>query len=89
MYQIKIPYSIHAVNLHKNFEWQSYTQDCVTKYGNWFNNAHILMVIRKLLSNQTSKNTMRSNSPKLLDLLIFCIYSLNFSLDFYIMIFLM
>ena len=32
--------------------------------------------------------TMRTNLPKLLDLLIFCIYSLNFSLAFFIMIFL-
>ena len=31
--------------------------------------------------------TMRTNLPKLLDLLIFCIYSLNFSLEFFIMIF--
>ena len=31
--------------------------------------------------------TMRKNLPKLLDLLIFCIYSLNFSLAFFIMIF--
>ena len=30
--------------------------------------------------------TMRKNLPKLLDLLIFCIYSLNFSLEFFIMI---
>ena len=30
---------------------------------------------------------MRTNLPKLLDLLIFCIYSLNFSLEFFIMIF--
>ena len=26
--------------------------------------------------------TMRTNLPKILDLLIFCIYSLNFSLEF-------
>jgi hypothetical protein len=31
--------------------------------------------------------TMRTNLPKLLDLLIFCIYSLNFSLKFFILIF--
>ena len=30
--------------------------------------------------------TMRKKLPKLLDLLIFCIYSLNFSLEFFIMI---
>ena len=30
---------------------------------------------------------MRTNLPKLLDLLIFCIYSLNFSLEFFIMTF--
>ena len=30
---------------------------------------------------------MRTNLPKLLDLLIFCIYSLNFSLEFFIMMF--
>ena len=32
-------------------------------------------------------NTMRTNVPKLLDLLIFFTYSLNFSLEFFIMIF--
>ena len=36
----------------------NHTQDCVTKYGNWFKNAHILVVIRKHLSNQTSKKTL-------------------------------
>ena len=30
---------------------------------------------------------MRTNLPKILDVLIFCIYSLNFSLEFFIMIF--
>ena len=38
--------------------------------------------VKKALSN-----TMRTNLPKRLDLLIFCIYSLNFSLEFFIMIF--
>ena len=33
------------------------------------------------------KITMRTNLPKLLDLLIFCTYLLNFSLEFFIMIF--
>ena len=32
-------------------------------------------------------NTMRTNLPKLLDLLIFCKHSLNFCLEFFIMIF--
>ena len=32
-------------------------------------------------------NTMRTNLPKLLDLLMFCIYSVHFSLEFFIMIF--
>ena len=32
-------------------------------------------------------DTMRTNLPKLLDLLIFCIYSLNSSFEFFIMIF--
>ena len=39
------------------------------------------------LTVSTFVNTMRTNLPKLLDLLIFCIYSLNFSLEFFIMIF--
>ena len=38
-------------------------------------------------STLTACNTMRTNIPKLLDLPIFCIYSLNFSLEFFIMIF--
>ena len=33
------------------------------------------------------RSTVRTNLPKFLDLLIFCIYSLNFSLEFFIMIF--
>ena len=37
---------------------------------------------------QRKINTMRTNLPKPLDLLIFCIYSLNFSLEFFVMIFL-
>ena len=46
----------------------------------------------KLSSNsREAKNfgasTMRTNLPKLLDLLIFCLYSLNFNLEFSIMMF--
>ena len=42
--------------------------------------------LRKYVT-QRKVNTMRTNLPKPLDLLIFCIYSLNFSLEFFIMIF--
>ena len=41
----------------------------------------------RLSDSEWHQYTMRTNLPKLLDLLIFCMFSLNFSLEFFIMIF--
>ena len=40
--------------------------------------------IYKCIGSNLLMCTMRTNLPQLLDLLIFCIYSLNFSLEFFI-----
>ena len=52
-----------------------------------FNSVMLPKTTQALSGIESLGNTMRTNLPKRLDQLIFCIYSLNFSLEFFIMIF--
>ena len=53
----------------------------------FWNTIYEFLDIQSMLNSPFTSITMRTNLPKLLDLLIFYIYSLNFSLEFFIMIF--
>ena len=66
---------IHQVLGSCRFQWCDFHSCAFSK------NSPNIQLVRFSLHN-----TMKTNLPKLLDLLIFCIYSLNFSLEFFIMI---
>ena len=80
-------------NIHKNINWMSllFSGKLLPKisYVMRFKNSGSRFKSWTIQEQRIWKPfTMRTNLPKLLDLLIFCIYSLNFSLEFFIMIFL-
>ena len=53
----------------------------------WKSRDHLRFESKGTVGLNIPDHTMRTNLPKLLDLFIFCTYSLNFSLEFFIMIF--
>ena len=83
---ILVPYVTFLLRLHTILVGNSPISVAISAFCS-FHHFHINEKIRKLCFIKKVGSTMKTNLPKLLDLLIFCIYSLNFSLEFFIMIF--
>ena len=88
--------AMYTVNFSKKFYFQALSTSwlnrwyCLSINYNRYNNPYLYLLQFFINNNFTTPciaYTMRTNLPKLLDLLIFCIYSLNFSLEFLIIIF--
>jgi hypothetical protein len=75
-------------NLQFHFFKGQFWKHQIVKLINWLLTIAITYNIKKTSRFTWEVHfTMKTNLPKLLDLLIFCIYSLNFSLEFFIIIF--